>query len=63
MPQVWPNTIAIHDISALDKPCKHCAYACHKKLNTSKKQQVTVNLYTDLRTYYVQYIQACTLTI
>lgn len=28
-----------------------------------KKQQVTVILCTDLRTYYVQYVQACTLTV
>lgn len=46
MAQAWPNTFAIHDISAPDKPCKHCAYACHKKLNTSKKRQVTLNLCT-----------------
>lgn len=55
----WPDMSAIHDSSARTD----FLYAGGEKFDTSEaRSYVTISVCTDLRTYYVQYIQACTLT-
>lgn len=40
MAHAWSNISAIHDVSAPDKPRTPCAYACGKKLHTSKSNRL-----------------------